>query len=361
MINRKQLFLAGCVIYLAGCTEEKNVINVLDAVSVKTTVYAGSCEIHYTYPEISSVLDSSFEKQINELLRANVTMLASDFIDAAQNDDYKQYCNTSYRILNVPSENDDVLSVFQEAAFFEIKAGERKSSVTNFDMKNSKVLGNKGADWGFSFDDKNLINTAITAYLDQVRVSSVQEPVYPLIQNEDDFNKLVFGVENGQIVLALYVAGCLNVPHDYYFVPIAAYNPYNSDENSPAEMENFDTFVTQFTTDSLFQLSRIWFPVGNWKYSMAENCTPNSPYFDSFYGDCIQEVLMNRKNWSLLIKDNLTPYYDDDSYAKWAKHNSELAVFVSGWIKGDLLYKMTFRPMREKWFLVEYTTYFLGE
>ncbi len=121
--------------------------------------------------------------------------------------------------------------------------------------------------------------------------------------------------------------------------------------NQAITNENFEVFYKRFYSDSLFQISRIIFPLKGF----------NSDEYDSELGKKNPPYFWKRKEWTFLetLPQNYVRYEKKDwveEYKKEIKHNKDLSVLEKIFIV-DSGYKeeRIFKLVNGKWYLVFYS------
>ncbi|NDW10547.1 hypothetical protein [Dysgonomonas sp. 520] len=129
-----------------------------------------------------------------------------------------------------------------------------------------------------------------------------------------------------------------------------------SDRVLDTDSKEFRAFISEFCSNREAQITHIKFPVGFWLKKIEGNCSPESPYYDDYYGECLEKVPFNQSNWTFLEKKTLTPFFNqkDNSFGSWSKPSPNTMVFSSGWVESELAYSATFERVNGKWMLTEY-------
>lgn len=115
--------------------------------------------------------------------------------------------------------------------------------------------------------------------------------------------------------------------------------------------ENFEVFYKRFYSDSLFQISRIIFPLKGF----------NSDEYDSELGKKNPPYFWKRKEWKFLetLPQNYVRYEKKDwveEYKKEIKHNKDLSVLEKIFIvDSGYIDERIFKLIKGKWYLVFYS------
>jgi hypothetical protein len=125
----------------------------------------------------------------------------------------------------------------------------------------------------------------------------------------------------------------------------------NHRQQEPVIDENFDEFYKKFYKDSLFQVSRVVFPLKGF----------NSDEYDPELGDKNPPYFWKKKDWIFLHtldQDKLKDIHEDgvDVYRKTIKHNSSLMVTEKMYMEeSGYSEERRFKKNNGKWYLVFYS------
>lgn len=194
-----------------GCFPSNNI----EVTELNLSEKIQQCQINTAYPQLSGFFNEQFEQMVNERLFENTQILSEKLIDYAKNDTFSQYCATTYQVLNIPND-DDLLSIYQETVLSGSSNPKRNSMITNIDLKNEKIIGYKADDWGISLLDRDLLNQSIATYFEKQNRSNSSNQKYPLVYDEHDCEKLLFGIKDQQIVFTVYT----DFDNACHFVPL---------------------------------------------------------------------------------------------------------------------------------------------
>ncbi len=115
--------------------------------------------------------------------------------------------------------------------------------------------------------------------------------------------------------------------------------------------EDFDTFYKKFYSDSLFQITRITFPLKGF----------NSDSYDPELGDKNPPYFWKKKDWTFLHtldQDKLKDSHEDgvDIYRKTIKHNSVSMVTEKMYMEeSGYSEERKFKKINGKWYLIFYS------
>lgn len=119
----------------------------------------------------------------------------------------------------------------------------------------------------------------------------------------------------------------------------------------PIADENFNDFYKKFYIDSLFQASRVIFPLKGF----------NSDEYDEELGDKNPPYFWKKKDWSFLTtleKDYLKVDKKDwvEEYRKVIKYNKDSTVLEKVYIvDSGYIVERKFKKLKGKWFLIFYS------
>lgn len=116
--------------------------------------------------------------------------------------------------------------------------------------------------------------------------------------------------------------------------------------------EDFNAFHNQFTSDSLFQLSRVQFPLKGWSDEDDIRGAKLLPKELKFNDSLSVNLLWQKKGW--LMQHTLT----DTAYRRVLSGDKEITVEKIYLPDSEVIIHSVFRNINNRWFLVYYSESF---
>ncbi len=235
------LLIVGCDSFTNNSTEsnstgKQGLINHIrvDSVIVEEKELKDSCFVieRSTFPKITGIIDKDFENKLNDIFKNNfysyIKNAKKEYGGCLEIEFPDEYLvnlpATAVSSFKVLTKNDSIISVVQymiSGVGHGGNAWEPSSTGLTADFKNKIIYGKK--EFKIDRDKIEYLNIKIRDFFDNLFPGS-NEGIYPFIQTNDDFNKLVFGLRNDSLMLIIQAYPAEHYTYSTYIVPIDQMN-----------------------------------------------------------------------------------------------------------------------------------------